>query len=639
MRGDGEVDAVAGMDAEFVRRAIRDADLNALRVALYQATGDETFARMRLRRVSARGGASEQVVVAPEDVSALTEAACDYLLSGPHDVPPPPDDDGLRTLMETLTGEKLGAEDFAYRRDIVAFDEFPRAASWTAGRPRLPDGFAVAIVGAGFNGIAVATQLERLGIPYTIFERRSDIGGTWDINSYPDVRVDTTNFIYQFSFEKNYPWPEYFSRAEDVKRYLRHVATRRGVLPHIEFGSDVVRGDFDAATGRWTLTVSGDDGERVVRANVVVAASGLFSTPNVPDVLTGFVGPVVHTARWTGAEEIDGRRVAIIGNGSTGVQLLASVARRAARVHVFQRTPQWIAGRERYGESISPQTRWLLDTMPFYANWYVYSMLETALGTQRIQEFDPEWQARGGLVSEKNDLFRANLVDYISSKVGGRPDLVERLTPHYAPMARRLIVDNHWYETLLEDHVELVTDPIAEVRANEIVTEDGVVRPVDQIIAATGFEVTKYVHPAVYRGRNGRTLEQIWADIGGGPRAYLGLTVPEMPNFFLMYGPNAQPRSGSIVSWFEIWARYVAQSVVLLVEGGHRSMTVRRDVFDDYNVRLDEESKRIVWTEPGAKERNYYVNDVGRQQVGNPWRVVEYFSCLARVNSDDYEFE
>lgn len=623
---------------EFVQRALDVADLNALRVALYQATGDESLANMRLRRMDAGGGSLILIKVVEEDEPQLKRVALEYLLSSPREVEARPNDDEIRHLMETLTGDTLSDDDFAYRRDIVAFDEFPRAAWWTGAMPRIPDGFRVVIVGAGFNGVAVAVQFERLGIPYVIFERRSDLGGTWDINSYPGVRVDTTNFIYQFSFEKNYPWAEYYSPAKDVQEYLRHVAKKHGVYEHIQFDHDVVQGDFDAQAGVWRLEVAGPGVRAAVEANVVVAASGLFSTPKKLELLDNFRGQIVHSAEWTGTEEVDGRTVAVIGNGSTGVQLLSSVASRASRVHVFQRTPQWIAPRERYGRPIEPETRWLLDTMPFYANWYVYSMLEMALATQLVQEFDPEWQSTGGIVSERNDQFRASLVKYIESKVGDRPDLIEKLVPAYAPMARRLVLDAGWYESLLHDHVELVTDAIAEVRERSIVTTDGKDRPIDLIIAATGFDLSKYAFPAVYRGAAGRTLEETWERIGGGPRAYLGTAVPDFPNFFMLYGPNSQPRSGSIISWFEIWAHYVAQAVITLIEGGFQSMAVRDEPFADYNARLDAESQKMVWMDEATAARNYRINQFGRQQIGSPFRVVDYFRLMNNFNSGDYDF-
>jgi 4-hydroxyacetophenone monooxygenase len=345
----------------------------------------------------------------------------------------------------------------------------------------------------------------------------------------------------------------------------------------------------------------------------------------------------VHTAECTGDEDLDGKRVAIIGNGSTGVQMLSSVQRRASAVGVYQRTPQWITPRERYGEPISPETRWLLDTMPYYWNWYCYSVATMRLDGQLLQEPDPQWRAGGGLVSAGNDSYRESLREYIKAKLPGRPDLWEKLTPSHAPMARRLIVDNNWYSSLLEDHVELVSEGIERFTPTGIRTVDGVEREYDVVFTATGFAVQKYMWPTEYRGLGGVSLEEVWADPdSGGPRAYLGLTVPDFPNLFVMYGPNSQNRAGSLIVWIETWSRYIAEHLIHLIEGGHRYASVRQDVFEDYNKRLDEAMLSLIWMDEGSKDRNYYVNEFGRQQVNIPWRLEQQHELFETYNPDDY---
>jgi 4-hydroxyacetophenone monooxygenase len=630
-------------DEAFVRAAVGQADLNALRMALYQATGDAELAAIQLVRPSGGSGTNGStliVEIGADDVPIVQEKAVRFLLEQADGfVPELPDDIELRRLMELLRGETLNDTAFAYGRDVIAFEEFPREARWSAGRPELPQGFTVAIVGGGFSGIATAVQLTRLGIPFTLYERRHDVGGTWNINTYPDARVDTTNFMYQFSFEKNYPWSEYFARQDEVRRYLAHIVQKFDLAPHIRFGADVARAVFDEATSTWRLTIVGDDGsaEDAV-ANVVVSCAGLFSTPRrleVPGV-DEFEGTILHTTEWLGDLDLGGTRVAVIGNGSTGVQLLGRIAQAAEHVTVFQRTPQWIAPRPRYGDPISPESRWLLDTMPYYGNWYIYSMLAEGVGIQALQEPDPEWQARGGLINEQNDALRATMTAYIRSQLPGRPDLVAKVTPSHAPMARRLIVDNHWYETLLRPDAELVTEAIERITPTGIRTADGVERPVDVIVSATGFSTTKYLFPAEYVGVGGRTLEEAWA--ADGPRAHLGLTVPGFPNLFILYGPNAQPRAGSVVSIMEQWASYAAQAVIQLLEGGHARVEVRADVFDDYNRRLDAYSKGLIWVDSGSIEKNYYVNRFGRSQVNEPWPIEEYYRMILHPDPAHFTF-
>lgn len=635
--------AVPEVDVEFMRRALDDADLNALRLALYQATGDESLLDVKLQVIPVYGGATTLTEVAAEEREGIKAKVLAFLLDKPADfAETAPDDAALRRMYEAFRNETLSEKDWRYRRDLAAFDDHPRLAQWSGGeQPELPEGYQVAVIGSGFSGIAMGVQLSRLGIPYTIYERRSDLGGTWSSNAYPDVRVDTTNFLYQFFFEKNYPWTEYFARAGEVRTYLEHVAKKHGVYEHIQFNSDVKSAIFDATSGTWTVTVQVEGEQRVATTNAIVSASGLFANPKRVDIpgIDDFEGEILHTAECTGEEVLDGRNVAVIGNGSTGVQMLSAVQKRAGSVGVFQRTSQWIAPRERYGEAILPETRWLLNTMPYYWNWYCYSIATMRLAGQLTQEPDPQWQAAGGLVNKANDELRDGLAKYIRSKVGSRPDLVEKLTPKHAPMARRMIVDNSWYESLLKDNVELVAEQIERITPKGIRTVDGKERPYDLIFTATGFEVQKYLWPTDYRGLSGESIEKEWTDpAGGGPRAYLSLTVPDFPNLFIMYGPNSQNRAGSLIVWIEIWARYIAEALVATIEGGHRYLTVRPDVFEDYNKRLDEVMLGLIWYDAASKGRNYYVNEFGRQQVNVPWRLEDYYELLEKFNPDDYTF-
>lgn len=632
------------VDEFFVRRAVEQADLNALRLALLQATGDQALAKMKLQRTPVRGGATTAITLAKEHHEEVTAKAVEFLLAleteGGFTPPPPPSESETRAMMEMLTGEPLSDRMFVYGKNFLAFEDFPIAAEWTNGRPELPEHFWVAIIGAGFSGIAMALQLQRLGIPYKIYERRHELGGTWSINTYPDARVDTSSFTYQFGFEKNYPWTEYFARQSEVRTYLEHLAHKYGIYEHIVFNSDLEVAEFDEKAAQWQLTIHINRVREVVHPRVVVSGTGLFSTPRALDTegVEDFQGQIVHTTEWTEENDVRGKRVAIIGNGSTGVQCLQRIASEASQVYVCQRTPQWISPRENYGVPITPETRWLFDTMPNYWNWYCYSMIAMGLGTQDLQEQDPEYQKKApGTINERNEKFRLSLTEYIRDQVQDDPDLMSKLVPDYPPMARRLIVDNKWYRTLLEDHVELVTDPIEQVMPTGFVTADGTEREVDVIVAAIGFAVTKYLWPARYFGLGGVKLEDAW-DHGEGPMAYLGMTVPDFPNLFVMYGPNSQPRSGSIPSWIEVWSRYVAQSVVTMIEGGHSRIVVRRDVFDRYNADLDQAARKLVWDEAGSKGKNYYVNPSGRQQVNAPWRVEDFYDRLKAPNPDEFIF-
>jgi 4-hydroxyacetophenone monooxygenase len=298
----------------------------------------------------AMGGATRTVEVAEEDRAGLKAKLPAFLRDRPAGFAESrPDDGQLRQLMEALRNERLSDKDFAYRRDIPAFDDYPRAAQWTDGRPPLPFGFRVAVIGAGLSGIAMAVQLENLGIPYVIYERRARVGGTWEINKYPDVRVDVISVVYQYSFEKKYPWSEYFAQGAEVRDYVEHVARKHGVIPHVQFGHEVTAATFDEASGTWSLDVSAGGRAERHTVNAVVAATGLFAVPKRFEApgLSDFKGTVVHSTEWTGSEQYAGRNVAIIGNGSTGVQMLKPVRQQARQVYVIHQRGTGHADRRR----------------------------------------------------------------------------------------------------------------------------------------------------------------------------------------------------------------------------------------------------------------------------------------------------
>ncbi|GAA4558578.1 NAD(P)/FAD-dependent oxidoreductase [Pseudonocardia xishanensis] len=625
---------------EFVRCAVEGADPVALRTALYQATGDRTLLDMVVEEVP--GSPARMVRLRAEHRLELVERAVRFLLHPPPvDVDAVPDDAALRELLELTLAMSLDDETFELTRPTAGFADHPRDVRWTAGRPELPPGFEVAIVGAGISGVAMGVQLARLGIPFTVFERRDEVGGVWSTNTYPDARVDTSGATYEYRFVKKHPWTEHFPRQPEVRAYVEKAAREHGVLDRVRLGHDVVAGEFDQAGGGWVLTVRDRDGRiSTHRCAVVVTASGVFATPKELQLhgIERFEGEVLHTTEWSSAHTARGKRVAVVGNGSTGVQLLGRIAQEAEHVEAFVRTPQWISPRPRYGELFSEEETWLFEHMPFYWNWTRVTPLVPYLGGEQLLVPDPEWQRNGGQFSEANDAMRAALTAYIRAQTGDRPDLVERLVPDYAPMARRMIVDNNWYSTLTLDHVDLVTDPIERVEPDGIVTADGRRHPLDMILGAVGFEVTKYLWPTEYVGRDGIRLADVWGMETGGPRAYAGVSVPGFPNMFMLYGPNSQPTSGGLGlhGWIEIWCAHVAQALVAMLEGGHRTVEVTQEAFDDYNRRIDDVAAGMIWSDPGSNKVNYYVNETGRLQQLNPLPGVEYFSYLKEIRDTDY---
>ncbi|MGX1932004.1 flavin-containing monooxygenase [Microbacterium resistens] len=628
-------------ERSFVERAVAHADVNALRLSLYQITRDPEIASIVPRRVY--GAVADTVSFAVEDEELIRRKAVDLLLTGApaEEELPEPTASEIDELIQMLEGRRLEPPELTLRRQIPSFGDMPFQARWTAD-PSVPDGYHVAIVGAGIAGIAMGVQLAQLGIPFTVYERRSEVGGVWSINTYPDAGVDTLSATYEYGFEKKYPWPAYFARQADVRAYVEHVARRHGVFDRISFGSDVRVARFDDRSQDWTLTVSREgQPDQIVRADVVVAASGIFATPrDLPiEGAEGFAGDVVHTARWHDGVDCTGKRVAVIGNGSTGVQLLSKVAETAESVTVYQRTPQWISPRANYGVPIPDELQWLIGALPFYWNWNKYVAAMGTIELRNVLTTDARWIEGGGAVSERNDDLRALLTRYIEHQVGGRRDLVDQLVPDYAPMTRRPVVDNNWYASLTRPNVELVSTAIDRIEETAIVTADGTARETEVILAAVGFQTEKYVWPTAYYGEGGVSLEEVWRPQGA--QAYLGMTVPRFPNLFLLYGPNSQPVAGGagLPTWFEIWSRYVAQGIVAMLEGGHASMAVRQDVFDRYNEELHAEAQKLIYlSEHSTMKRNYYVNEFGRLQMNAPWTGERFFEMCEALQVSDYHF-
>ena len=618
------------VDSAFVRRAVELADLNAVRVALYQNTNDPELAALPTAVNLTED--QKELLIAKATIWLQANARPGMLSE--------PDAAELRVLMNMATQEEMGDLEFEARRDLPAFKDFPWTTTWSGDKPTLPEHFRVVIIGSGFSGIAMGVQLELLGIPYVVLDKQPEPGGTWSVNTYPDIRVDTISITYEYSFEKNYKWSEYFARGAEVRNYLEHISKKYGVFPKTRFDHTLVAATWDSSRSVWMLEASTPGGMVTLEGSVLVNALGTFNNPLHPtfEGQDSFGGQILHPARWPRDFDATGKRIGIVGNGSTGVQLLAAIAEAADQVHVFQRTPQWISPRDKYGQPVEPEIRWLLDNFPGYWNWWRYMAIAALFGTHGYLIPDAEWKAKGGKFNAMNDKLRDDLTAYIKAQTGGRSDLVDRLIPDYAPFSRRPVVDNDWYKALTRDNVELVTDPIERLTPNGIETADGTEREIDILVTATGFDVVKYLYPAKYTGKNGLDVQDLWSK--DGPRAYLGMMVPNFPNMFMLYGPNSQPLSGGtgLPVWYVLWSAYIAQCLVCMLEAGKSTIEVTADAYERYNKDLDAEaSSLLLMQEEGAPDKNYYVNEYGRMQVNAPWYGPEYHRLCTQIEWDDIE--
>jgi 4-hydroxyacetophenone monooxygenase len=625
----------AGADEALLRRAVDQADLNALRLALYQQTGDPELARMTVAREVREGSPFEAIVFSEADQETIKDKAVAFLQRRGRARAVTPTRQEAERMMEMFAGQSMSQAHLDYGWEDLAFEGFPRAAAWRARPPQeVVAKFNVTIIGGGFSGLLAAIQLDLLGIDYRIIERQAGVGGTWFLNQYPEARVDVTSFLYQFKFEKDYPWKSYYATQAELAEYLDYILDKYDLRRRISLNTKVVSAAWDDASKTWRLEIERQDGAReTLESNFVVSASGLFSTPQTPDIpgIETFQGEMFHTTAWNHDFDYTGKRVALIGTGSTGSQLSRGVAQRAASLTIYQRSPKWLSRVWNYRHPVSPETRWLLANMPGYVNWYCFGLHVGALQMDAFHDVDRAWQAAGGIINQKNDLLRANLQRFIRRKIADDA-LYEQLVPRYAPLSRRLVVDNDWYDTLLRDNVTLVSGKIDRFTPTGIVTADGE-RSFDLVILAAGFDVARYLWPVDYVGRDGARLEDLWNK--DGARAHLTLTVPGFPNFIIMYGPNAGILSGSFHSWIELYTRYFCRLITDTIEAGAASFEVKASTYEAYNAALDRKMTQKLWLDQ-ADAGGYYINAHGRPGVSMPWSLEEFYEMIRAPNLDDY---
>lgn len=627
------------MDEAWIRQALSRADMNVLRVALYQQTGDPDLAAMPVSLDGAPGSPYQIYRIPKSHHAVLIEKAVAYLMDPNRPLNMSPSSAQVREYLELFEGGPVSDSAAIAGIEELGFGGFQRAAAWSDGqRPDIPEDFEVLIIGAGFSAIVLAVQLNMLGIRYRIVERQADFGGTWCLNTYPDARVDITSFIYNFTFELNYPWKHAFAPREELCEYIDYLVDKYDIRKHAQFDTKVNKAQWDESKSRWIVHLERVDGTKeVAESHILLSCAGLFNKLKLPDIegIERYQGKMFHTTQWDHSYDHSGKRVALIGTGSTGSQLLPKIAPEVEHITVYQRTPNWITPVPAYREPIIDERRWLLANMPAYANWNRHSYIDASVRNQALQDLDPDWITDGGFVNQKNDQLRKMLTQMVEHKMADKPELVPHLIPEFAPLSRRIVVDNGFYDTLLRDNVELEVSGISHMTENGIVSKDGVEREFDLIILAAGFEVEKYLHPVDYTGRDGMTLEKLWSK--DGARAHLTMTLPGFPNFFMMYGPNAGVRAGSFHSSVEMLSRYICGVITSMVERGASSVELREEVYVDYNERLDAGMKHKLW-EQEKGGHSYYLNQHGKSGVNMPWEVFEFYDFIRQPNPDEYRY-
>ncbi|HZC03872.1 MAG TPA: NAD(P)/FAD-dependent oxidoreductase, partial [Gammaproteobacteria bacterium] len=474
-----------------------------------------------------------------------------------------------RELLRTITTWAMGAdtEDLLplLAEELVLPDQDPRAPDWTKAELR-PDGdFRVAIIGAGFSGLLAGYRLAQVGIPFVIYEKNSDVGGSWFENTYPGCRTDVASHLYNYSFAPKFNWPDHFCTQDVVLEYIRAFAKEYGINEHIRFNTEVTGMQWDDERLLWHITLRGPRREETVGYHAVISAVGQLNRPRLPDIpgRDSFAGPAFHSAAWDYSVDLAGRRVAVIGTGASAYQFIPEIAKTASEVVIFQRNPPWLRPTPHYHHTVPDSAKWLFQHLPYYAQWYRFWLF--APGLRGILEgwiVDHDYPPTERAVSVLNEQLRATLLRAMEAQLTDAPELRELVIPQYPVGAKRVLRDNGlWIATLKRDNVRIVPAPIEQVTPAGLIAGDQRF-DVDAIIYATGFQASRFLAPMKVTGQGGVDLHELW---NGMPQAYLGVTVPQFPNLFCMYGPNTNlvGQGGSIIFFSECAATYILDAIRL----------------------------------------------------------------------------
>ncbi|WP_077035810.1 NAD(P)/FAD-dependent oxidoreductase [Pelomonas sp. KK5] len=476
----------------------------------------------------------------------------------------------------------------------------------------------IAVIGAGMAGILAAIRLKEAGKhEVVVYEKAARIGGTWRENSYPGLNCDVPAHAYTYSFAPHAEWSSFLAPGPEIQQYFEGVVDRHGVRPLIRFNSEITRCEW--TDGRWQLETA--DGQRDT-VDVLIAATGVLHHINLPQIpgLDSFAGHAFHTARWDHSVQLDGQRVGIIGNGSTGVQIVSALAGRAARVSHIQRTPQWIMPmpNEPYTEAQKAAFRAdpkLIDEIRYG---------EPYMGLVR-RFTDAVADPTSPAMAEIEAYVLGNLEQSIAD-----PALKEKLRPDYRAACKRLIYSPDYYQKVQRDDVEVVVGGIERIEPAGVRMRDGSLVELDVLALATGFKADRFIRPAVVSGRDGADLDAFW---GGTPSAYLGISMPDFPNLFMLNGPTGPVGNFSLIDIAERQWGYVDQLLAQLEQGACREISVSRATMADYDQRRIAAAKTTVF---GSGCRSWYLDATG-VPTSWPWNYDAFAEATATARLDEYE--
>jgi cation diffusion facilitator CzcD-associated flavoprotein CzcO len=476
--------------------------------------------------------------------------------------------------------------------------------------------YRVVVIGAGFGGIGMGIALRRAGIEdFLIVDKGDGPGGTWRDNTYPGAACDVPAHLYSFSFRPG-RWNSRFPPQREILAYLCELAEENGLGPHLRLGTGVTACRFDEGCALWNLTLS--DGDNI-QAGAVVSAVGQLNRPALPDIAgrADFTGPSWHSARWDHSVDVTGKQVAVVGTGASAIQFVPEIAKTAAHVDIYQRTPPYVLPKtdRPYGEA----------EQAFYDRFPVVRKADRLRTFLHGELLTSGFVLSPRLLAGPMQLWRRQLRTQIAD-----PGLRAKCVPRYVMGCKRVLFSNDWYPALASPNVDLVTEPVERIVAGGVRTADGTMRQADVIVYGTGFKTLDFLAPMEVTGLRGRRLGEAWHD---GAEAYLGISVAGFPNFFMLYGPNTNLGGNSILYMLEGQIGYVAAALRALESEGLGWIDVRPEVQQAFNSWVTTTSRTSVW-ESGC--RSWYTTASGRNTNNWPDHTFLYRHRVRRFDLARY---
>lgn len=476
----------------------------------------------------------------------------------------------------------------------------------------------VVVLGAGMAGILAGIKLQEAGISdVTIYEKADRIGGTWRENTYPGLTCDVPSHHYTYTFERNPDWTRHLPPGEEIQAYFEGVTAKYGVDRLIRFNEEAVRADY--IDDRWQLSFSSGLTDS---ADVLICATGVLHHPRYPSIegMENFSGALFHSARWDHSVPLDGKRIGIIGNGSTGVQIISALAGRAARLEHYQRTAQWIMPVE--NGYFSQEERAAFHDPKVLAEAMNFEEYNASVDAYTQAIIDEESEGAKGIA----EACLMNLEQGVTD-----PALREKLRPDHKPLCKRLIFSPDYYQAIQHPDSRLVTEGIERIEPQGIRTRDGELHELDVIVLATGFDASAFMRPMVINGRNGTDLETLWAD---HPKAYLAVTMPDFPNLFMLNGPNGPVGNFSLIDIAEHQWHYIAQLIDRLRGGEADAICCSSQAMEAFESARSEAARKTVWFHGGC--HSWYLDQRGIP-ASWPWTYSRFLAEMEQPNWAHFE--